>query len=161
MNQSRASLSHFASTKTQITINEVDRLQEQLDELRSKIVGDVKLNPSTDINSTRAKTVRHVLRARRRRDEILGPELFGEPAWDILLEVYFSELTYQKMSISDACMASAVPQTTALRWVSTLYKQGWLARRDDPLDGRRVWLSLTPRALQAMDSYVEALQRAL
>lgn len=136
-------------------IVELERLQEQLDQLRNKLFAPAAERASSPLGSHEAaEAIREILRYRRRRERIFGNDLFGEPAWDILLELYLAELTYKKMSVSAACLASAVPATTALRWISTLEKKGLIMRRNDPMDRRRVWLCLTPQGSSAMQNYL-------
>lgn len=97
--------------------------------------------------------VRKVLRARRRRYQFFSEELFADPAWDILLELYAAQLAQRRISVGAVCVGAAVPGTTALRWISALEKRGLVARHDDPYDGRRVYLRLTATGLCSMDGY--------
>ncbi len=80
---------------------------------------------------------------RRKRDDLFGPLTFGEPAWDMLLDLYHAEQQGKTVSITSACIAASVPSTTALRWINALVAQGYLHRQPDPADGRRAFLSLT------------------
>src|SRR3546814_1843272 len=44
----------------------------------------------------------------------------SDPAWDMLLDLYLAaERNTRPVSISSLCIASAVPATTALRWIKT------------------------------------------
>jgi len=53
---------------------------------------------------------------RRRRNKIFqSEELFGEPAWDILLDLFIAAKERRRVSVTSACIGSAVPSTTALR----------------------------------------------
>ena len=82
--------------------------------------------------------------ARRRRDEIFDiPGLFGDPAWDMLLDLLTNEDRLHRVSVSSACIAACVPQTTALRWLSTLEDYGLIERIKDLADGRRTFVKLT------------------
>ena len=91
---------------------------------------------------------------RRKRATIFGDsELFGEPAWDILLDLYIAEAEEKSVSVSSACIGSAAPPTTGLRWLGVLAEQGLVAREHDPQDQRRVLVRLTEKALDAMDTY--------
>lgn len=94
-----------------------------------------------------------LLKLRRRRDCFFAAELFADPAWDILLELYAAQLGQRRIPVSSTCIGAAVPTTTALRWISSLEENRLIERRDDPIDGRRVFLSLTSEALAAMDAY--------
>jgi len=102
-----------------------------------------------------ADQLRAILKARRRRDSVFGRHLFGEPAWDILLELYLAQLTRKKISIKAACIASAVAMTTALRWIARLQNEGLILRIGDVADRRRSWLILTEQGSEAMHEYFE------
>jgi DNA-binding MarR family transcriptional regulator len=133
----------------------LDRLQRQIDELRARLSAGTETAILSDPEAAAtAELVRDILRMRRGREAVFGRELFGEPAWDLLLELYAAEVMHRHMSVSDACEASAVPATTALRWIQKLEKDGWVKRQADPFDGRRFWISLTERGTTAMRSYL-------
>lgn len=99
------------------------------------------------------RLVNAILSLRRRRNAIFDDDLFGEPAWDMLLELYSVELRSNRETVSGLCYASGAPLTTALRWIGLLQKQGWVTKYPDPLDGRRCFVSLTPRATAALDAF--------
>lgn len=99
------------------------------------------------------KDVRGLLRLRRARDRFFPGDLFADPAWDILLELYAAELGQQKIAVSSLGVGAAVPMTTALRWVNALENVGLIERRQDPLDGRRYFMSLSDHGLEAMSAY--------
>jgi hypothetical protein len=91
---------------------------------------------------------------RRKRGAIFGDNgLFGEPAWDILLDLYIAHGEGKDVSVSSACIGSAAPPTTGLRWLGLLADQGLVEREHDTEDQRRVLVRLTERALSAMDDY--------
>ena len=99
------------------------------------------------------KEIRAMLKLRRNRDRFFDGELFADPAWDILLELYAAELGQQKVSVGSLCVGAAVPATTALRWISQLTGKGLIERQADQMDGRRFHLSLSSTGLDAMASY--------
>jgi len=80
-------------------------------------------------------------------------DIFGEPAWDILLDLYVSQANGAKVPVSSACIASSVPPTTGLRWLGILCEQGLAMRKHDPQDQRRVLVRLTDHGLKCMDAY--------
>lgn len=93
---------------------------------------------------------------RRSRSKIFqNDSLFGEPAWDILLDLYIAALKGKKLSITDACVGSAVPNTTALRWISILQQADLLTREGDHRDGRRAYVTLTSKGHLLMQTYFE------
>jgi DNA-binding MarR family transcriptional regulator len=101
--------------------------------------------------------VRAVVRARAQRQRFFGADLFADPAWDILLELYACELAQHRISVSKLCFAITVPTTTVLRWLALLDRQGLIQRDDDFRDRRRVWVSLSPAGLEKMQDYFVSL----
>ncbi|WP_260923499.1 winged helix DNA-binding protein [Novosphingobium sp. 9] len=99
---------------------------------------------------------------RRRRTKIFQSEsLFGEPAWDILLDLFIAIKERRRVSVTSACIGSAVPSTTALRWITILEKQGFLVREADPGDARRVYVKLSAKGYAAMLEYFSAASRSV
>ena len=111
------------------------------------------------IEPSDAPTIRTMIRARRLRDQYFGNELFADPAWDMLLDLTASQIEQRPVAVSSLCIASAVPATTALRWIRQLTDAGLFKRIADPLDGRRVFIELTDRAAQGMRAYLTAAAR--
>lgn len=93
---------------------------------------------------------------RRRRDTIFRSRMFGEPAWDILLDLFIAAKVGKRVSVTSACIGSAVPNTTALRWITVLEAQGYLVRENDTADARRAFLRLTAETYQRMLTYFAA-----
>lgn len=95
--------------------------------------------------------------ARRIRGRFFQAELFAEPAWDILLDLFVAKVSGLRVSTKAACIAAAVPETTALRWLILLVEQGLIERNDDKSDRRRSWVVLTEFAFKGMQSYLRGL----
>lgn len=95
--------------------------------------------------------VQQTLRVRRARCEYLPPELFGEPGWDILLDLYVAQSKGAAVSVSSACIGADVPPTTALRWIDLMERRGMLVRSPDPRDRRRTYLRLTAAAATGLE----------
>jgi DNA-binding MarR family transcriptional regulator len=102
-------------------------------------------------------SIRSAIQARARRGFHLNPELFADPAWDMLLELYAAALSQRKLTVSRLGERSGVPMTTALRWISTLEREGLIDRVHDRLDGRRVFLTLSDKGERAMSAYFDDL----
>lgn len=99
------------------------------------------------------KAVRDIIRIRAERRKFLPAHLFADPAWDMLLDLYLSDIVSQRISVSDLCSASNVPATTALRWIATLQGEGLVERAGDPYDHRRYFMSLSEKGMAAMDGF--------
>lgn len=99
---------------------------------------------------------------RRRRPKIFSnDDLFGEPAWDILLDLFIAAKERRRVSVTSACIGSAVPSTTALRWITILEREGLLLREADPADARRIYVKLTARGYAAMVEYFSQASRSV
>ncbi len=108
------------------------------------------------------KLARHTYLLRRKRAAIFGdPDLFGEPAWDILLDLFIAAGEGKSVSVSSACIGSASPPTTGLRWLGVLTDHGLIARENDPEDNRRVIVKLTSSGHTAMQRFFEAMETGL
>ncbi len=107
-----------------------------------------------------AADVRRAIRARRMRGQFFDAELFADPAWDMLLDLFAAGLEGGRVSVSSLCIAAAVPGTTALRWIGSMTETGFLEREADPNDRRRAYIVLAPRAVGAMRGYFASVKVA-
>ncbi len=91
------------------------------------------------------------LKIRSRRNEAFGVDLFRDPAWDMLLDLYVSETRGRTTHVSSLCIAGNVPMTTGLRYVDALEHCGLVRKREDPHDHRRILVSASPRTIDVID----------
>ncbi len=90
-----------------------------------------------------------IYRGRRSRERIFaGLDLFAEPAWDILLDLFVAAGKHHLISVSSASIAATVAPTTGLRWINILSELGLVARSSDSDDRRRTFLRLTAKGLE-------------
>lgn len=139
----------------------VDRLAHDLSQISASL-SDVRreIYPQQD-NSTRdlthalaeAAVVRKMIAERRRRSRFFPADIFADPGWDILLDLYLAEIEQRRIMVSSLCVAADVPPTTALRWITALLGRGMLFRKPDKLDRRRVYVELAPTTSDGMRSY--------
>jgi len=133
----------------------VDR--EQLYELSSglKRLADMMV-PGPAQSPPAAELVRSLIRARRMREEYLGHDLFADPAWDMLLDLYAARLEKRRVSVSSLCVASAVPPTTALRWIALLESKGHVTRSSDDGDRRRIFVEIVEETAYKLEAFLAA-----
>lgn len=93
--------------------------------------------------STVHEIVDGLLLINRERDRLLEDGIFGDPAWDIVLELTRAKLRGEAIPVSSACTASNAPLTTSLRWIRNMHKAGILRRWNDPRDKRRDLIELS------------------
>jgi len=107
----------------------------------------------------RLAAARRLYRLRRQRGTIFGnAELFSDPAWDILLDLYIAHHENKPVSVSSACIGSASPPTTGLRWLGILATEGLILREADPADQRRVLVRLSARGLEGMEQFFAGIK---
>jgi DNA repair protein RadC len=97
--------------------------------------------------------------ARRRllRRQLVGAdELFGEPAWEILLDLFIHECEGKPVSVSSASIASGLAATSAQRLLQRLCDAGLLVREADREDGRRTNIRLSPELAHRLMAYFAA-----
>ncbi|MEE1877292.1 MarR family winged helix-turn-helix transcriptional regulator [Altererythrobacter litoralis] len=152
---------------------QVDAIARQLEGLRSRL-GDDESDPKRlgdprsafrgFADSSRveklakpglpdARLVREIIRHRHARAKFFDAALFGDPAWDMLLDLTAAYAEKLRVSVTSLCIASGVPPTTALRWVRQMTEAGLFERVEDVADKRRAFISLSDTARDAMACY--------
>jgi len=109
--------------------------------------------PAVAPHVDRAVTVafaHRILGMRRLRGEMLGGDLFSDPAWDLLLHLYVHAAEGRQIAISSLCQSARVRPTTGLRWINLLADGGLLVKADDPTDARRVFVGFADGADETM-----------
>lgn len=102
------------------------------------------------------KKAEKIYKFRRQREKTFASgDLFGDPGWDILLDLYISHLKGIFISVTSACSAAQVPLTTGLRWLTEMEKENLIERAFDEKDHRRRWVRLTPVAIKKMTELLE------
>lgn len=99
------------------------------------------------------RLVRRILRQRQLRARFFDGDLFADPAWDMLLDLTAARAEHNRVSVTSLCIASGVPPTTALRWISQLTEAGLFQRVEDETDRRRAFIALTDKAAESMSRY--------
>lgn len=89
-------------------------------------------------------------KAREVRAQVFDPELFGEPAWDMMLALFIAHGEQYRLKVSDLTFESNVPSTTALRWMKTLFDQGLARKVSNPRDSRSSFVEFTELGLAQM-----------
>lgn len=115
--------------------------------------------PVDDERRALKRAAERILGKRRLRERYLGSAVVGEPAFDLLLELFVQEAEGRAVYTTSAAVASGAPLTTALRQIAMLVESGLVRRLPDPIDRRRVIVQLTPEGMRTMTDYLAATQR--
>ena len=152
-----AEVARFAETLTQLSS---DRDRPRFGQVRDTSPGYRAEPDDEPVAATDPAVVRDVIRARRMRSTFFADDLFADPAWDMLLDLYAAVLENRRVSVSSLCIAAAVPGTTALRWIGSMVEAGLFERYADPQDRRRAFISLSATARDGLQRYFHAVRRA-
>ena len=95
--------------------------------------------------------------ARRLRDRMMQEELFGEPAWDMLLALFCLPPRGEFLNVTGLSYAANVPPTTGLRWQKLLTEEGLIERGPDGVDKRKKFFRLTVAGRGLMERYLTRL----
>ena len=95
-----------------------------------------------------------VLRRRILRKQLIGhAELFGEPAWDMLIDLFIHECRGEQLSMSSLCATAGIPTSSAMKLAQRLCEAGVLERTPDLFDGRRTLMKIAPEVAHRLRAY--------
>ena len=106
-----------------------------------------------------ASIARSEYEARKSRRRFIDAELLGEPAWDILLDLFIHQTAGRHVSVTSSALASHAPVTTALRYFSVLEEYGFIRRLKSKTDARVTFLVLTAEGFHRVGSYLRERTR--
>lgn len=104
-----------------------------------------------------AAAARRYAKLRRRRDHYFPVDVFADPAWDIIIDLFAAGVEGKAVSITSACIAANVPATTALRWLTQLERAGMIERFSDAKDRRRAFVRLAQVAEQGVADWLSLM----
>lgn len=100
-------------------------------------------------------------RARQRRAAYFDAELFAEPAWDMLLDLFVNSVRGVRVPTTSLCLAANVSHATGTRWIGQLQAAGLLLRKKEFLDRRYNLVEMTPLGFRLMRQYLTDTIRRL
>lgn len=106
-------------------------------------------SPPTIDRAEFVRVARTVLRRRRDRLELFPGDMFGEPAWEMLVELYSSGHRFAT-DPRRLAESAGVPPSSAKRWIDYLEQKELLVRR---VDHGVETIELASKAIRALDSY--------
>lgn len=93
---------------------------------------------------------RQLLRARLRTARITPGGLLSDTAWDMMLELFIHAEQGEPLYVKQLLLLSGGSTTAAMRRIDRLERAGFIERRPDPVDGRRVVVRLGAAGRAAM-----------
>jgi hypothetical protein len=104
----------------------------------------------TDASRRAVEEARRLYRQRRGRDREFGTALFGEPAWDLLLDLFVAASEQRPVSVMSASIAATVSAEHALHWLTRLEEHGLVERLYAGTEMHRATVTLSEPAFHQM-----------
>lgn len=153
---------------------EIDQLRKKISELKSDLdnmlnepkgaiheIAILEMGDGSDISElSLVDLARRLTQEFEYRRNFFDRELFSDPAWLILLDLFIHNTLGKPVSVSSLYLAAKTPATTALRWINLLADRGMIERFDDPTDRRRVHLRLSASAYRSLVEYLSGIAGA-
>jgi DNA-binding MarR family transcriptional regulator len=97
---------------------------------------------------------RIILHSRQVRERYFSRAMFGEPAWDMLLVLYITDMSEGRQTITNLAKRTEMPLSTVVRWLDYLEKEKLIERQPHPTNRRSFFIRLLPKARKAMGEYL-------
>ncbi len=135
-----------------------DDLIDVVVRLPRKAVEDTLLSAAASAGTLaerRLGEAKALLTGRRERGRCFKGVRFGDPSWDMILELYVSNAEERAMPVTQLCVLSGGSTTTALRHIEQLEALGYIDRRPDLEDRRRANVTMLPRLRSAIEQWLD------
>lgn len=113
--------------------------------------------PAPASESSYRDAVKSLLLVRKTLERYVHADLFSDPCWDMLLELYSASLDGKQAYLTGLCFAAGVPLTTATRRLEDLVSAGLVSKSFDPVDRRRVIVNLTPEGRSRLERFCQIM----
>jgi DNA-binding MarR family transcriptional regulator len=163
---SRADLLKRLAREQRKIARRLENLAEECDDLgvNDLPAAGTSRGPTRHLRLTREKLLllaKGLYKARRERVKFFDSQLFSEPAWDMLLDLFIAKLSHKRVSVTSLCIASGVPSTTALRYIRHLESKGVISRELCISDARINYIDLTEASFRLLKEFLEKHWAAL
>lgn len=108
--------------------------------------------PSHGGNDLKA-CARRLYEERKGRVSHFGLQMFGEPAWEMLLILYLEEGGERKAQ-ARLVEISGASRSTGQRWIDYLVRKDFARREEHPTDKRRNFISLSDKGRRLLELYL-------
>jgi hypothetical protein len=142
---------------------QLDAAQRILDEIRITSGCEAfgpPLPPTKERVQVALEAAQRAVRDRGARSDFVGSkDIFGEPAWDILLDLFIRQTNEKQVSARAAMMHAGAGPSTVVRWLSVLEQNDLIETSPDPSDSKQRLIRLTPGGYEGMLRYLETIAR--
>jgi CheY-like chemotaxis protein/DNA-binding MarR family transcriptional regulator len=127
--------------------------------LRQTAAASEGAHDAASVESVRRATVDSLRAVRKIRSKTFPSELFSDPRWEMLLDLYDAALAHKDVSVTKLAVGSTASVTTAWRRLSALVDHGLVERVEDLTDRRRVIVKLSDRGQKAAEEFFDTYSR--
>lgn len=99
-----------------------------------------------------ARRMLHILRV---GNETLGGQLFSNPAWEILLDLFVNRSEGKRVTIVSLCITATAPAGTVLRYLNALTEAGLVIQADAEDDRPSPVVDLSADAFASMKAILD------
>ena len=100
-----------------------------------------------------------LLGLRRIRERHFGIELFGEPAWDIMLQLMIARIDQRDLRVGELCASAASSPEATFQYINELVDAKLVDRFENAADTGDFFLSLSSEAARRMAELYRARMR--
>lgn len=129
-----------------------DSSKEQGDEDMDSAVSAVRHAPAGESDG---RLIDALLQWRRSRGAAFGCDLFSDPAWDLLLELYARRIRSLPASISELATAIGLTESITARWIAALKDKGLVTCRTEPFKPTRLLAELSEDGTGRMEEFLD------
>lgn len=106
------------------------------------------------------EAVKRLIHAWQERTSYLPSELISDPAWGMLLELLQAEIQGRRVSLARLCRVSAVPTSSAVRWLKALERRGLIVRRTNTVDADNETVELSHKGSCTLRRYFREIAKS-
>lgn len=92
------------------------------------------------------------------RSKFIDHELLYDPVWNMAIDLMLAKLRGERVSVSSACLASGVPETTALRYLAIMQERNLVERYPDPHDKRRTFVQISKQGEEVVTACLDRVR---
>jgi hypothetical protein len=114
---------------------------------------------STHASALVEQQLSSIVELRRARADMFGADLFADPAWDILLQLFAARFGGRRLGLDD--LVAVCPRTTLARWTAVLERRGLVVCNLDCSDPQNFSLEISADAAAKMSILFRDFRRRL
>jgi DNA-binding MarR family transcriptional regulator len=135
-------------------VDQISDIQKNIDRISGQIGLEIQHKLSDDeLNDHLISMLGKYFENKRLRYIIVSQDLFSDPYWDILVELFNARLRGKNLTVSAVATAGNMPPTTGLRYLDSLLSMEYIYRERDEWDGRKVFIRLSDKAFLLLKEY--------